>query len=273
MATTSAVRLMASTDYRHRKELLRDLIESVNKGCYAPVGVSGFLSAPKGNGVARFIPVFSYPDTAIYFACVQQIDESLASARVPQTFGGWQLGNARRIIEEAEAIRLFGGEGCPSMPVSCYNRGAWMKHWQEYWKLLAAQYEDADEGSWFAMFDIANFYDSVDLERLQTNVRAAGAEECFAINVLFEILSSWNRALRMYMPNTKGLPMDLVGDCSRAYWQTFSSCRSIDHFGSTSGGAEAISCASRTIWLFARQRGIAVRILFTAPPSSSTSSD
>ncbi len=78
--------------------------------------------------MARFIPVFSYADTAIYFACVQHIDRRLASAAVPQTFGGWELGNARRIVEEEEAIRLFRGEGCPSMPTSCYNRAAWMRH-------------------------------------------------------------------------------------------------------------------------------------------------
>ena len=90
-----------------------------------------------------------------------------------------------------------------------------MKHWQEYWKLLAASYEHADDEAWFAMFDIANFYDSVDLRRLETNVRAVSRDEHFAINVLFHLLGSWNRALSLYTHSTKGLPMDLVGDCSR----------------------------------------------------------
>lgn len=101
------------------------------------------------------------------------------------------------------------------MPPSCYNRAAWMQHWQEYWKLLAARYEGADEEAWFGMFDIANFYDSVDLRQLETSVRAACGGEHFAINVLFHLLSSWNRALCLYTHSTKGLPMDLVGDCSR----------------------------------------------------------
>jgi hypothetical protein len=71
------------------------------------------------------------------------------------------------------------------MPPSCYNRAAWMQHWQEYWKLLAASYEHADDSAWFAMFDLANFYDSVDLRRLETSVRAISGPEHLAINVLF----------------------------------------------------------------------------------------
>ncbi len=215
MAKTCAVRLMSNEDYRRRKVLLESAIDDVNNGAYSPQRIHGFLSAPKGASVARFIPVFTFIDTAVYFACMQHIDKKLASAAVDQTFGGWQLGTARREIEEREALGLFSGEGCPSMPPSCYNRAAWMKHWQEYWKLLAAKYEHADSEAWFAMFDIANFYDSVDLRRLETGVRAVCGDEHFAINVLFHLLASWNRALCLYTHSTKGLPMDLVGDCSR----------------------------------------------------------
>ncbi len=217
MTYTCAVRLMTPDEYRRRTDLLQSLLATVNDGSYAPAGVWGFLSAPKGNGVARFIPVFSYADTAIYFACVQHIDRRLASAAAPQTFGGWELGNARRVLEEKEAIRLFRGEGCPSMPTSCYNRAAWMQHWQKYWKLLAAKYEHARDDNWFAMFDVANFYDSVDLFQLEAKVRAAspGQRQQFAVNVLFNILASWNKALCKYRESGKGLPMDLVGDCSR----------------------------------------------------------
>src|SRR5262249_3628185 len=77
------------------------------------------------------------------------------------------------------------------------------------------RYEHADDDVWFAMFDIANFYDSVDLERLETEVRASSGKRQLAINALFCILKSWNKALRLYTDSAKGLPMDLIGDCSR----------------------------------------------------------
>jgi hypothetical protein len=215
MAKTSPVRLMSLAEYKQRKALCSSLIDGVNRGCYSPRQIHGFLSVPKGESVARFIPVLPYEDTAVYFCCTQHVDKALATSAVTQTYGGWRLGGVRRDMEEAEALRLFGGEGCPSMPQSCYNRSAWMRNWQEYWKLLAAKYEGADDEAWFAMFDIANFYDSVDLGRLETGIRAAGGNEPFAIDVLFHFLRCWNKALRLYVPNTKGLPMDLVGDCSR----------------------------------------------------------
>jgi len=179
------------------------------------MGSLGFLSAPKDKSVARFIPVLTYQDTAVYFCCTQHVDKALAASAVEQTYGAWRLGGARRDMEEKQALELLGGEGCPSMPPSCYNRSAWMRNWRKYWKLLAAKYEHADDEAWFAMFDIANFYDSVDLGRLETSIRAVGGNESFAINVLFDLLRSWNKALLLYAPNTKGLPMDLVGDCSR----------------------------------------------------------
>jgi hypothetical protein len=258
MAKTCAVRLISSEEYSKRTVLCSSLIDEVNNGSYSPRCIHGFLSAPKGDSVARFIPVFTYADTAIYFSCMQHVDKRLAAAAVDQTFGAWRLGNARRDIEEEQALRLFGGGGCPSMPPSCYNRSAWMKNWQEYWKLLAARYEHADDKACFAMFDIANFYDSIDLRRLETSVRAIGGDEHFAINVLFHLLGSWNRALCLYTPSTKGLPMDLVGDCSRLLANFFLTS-STDLFASTSSRMMVTACALLTIWLYVPHRRVSVR--------------
>jgi len=213
MMSRCAIPLVSRDEYRGRKMILGALIEQVNEGSYSPQPLHGFLSAPKANSVARFIPVFSRSDTAVYFACLQQIDRQLASAAVPDTFGGWQLGGARRNTEESAALELLGEDF--SIPQSCYNRAAWVQNWNQFWKLLAARHEAADDSAWFAMFDVANFYDSVDLRRLETSVRAASGGAHFAINVLFHLLRNWNKAHCLYTESTKGLPMDVVGDCSR----------------------------------------------------------
>ena len=90
-----------------------------------------------------------------------------------------------------------------------------MKQWNQFWKLLAGQHEHADENAYFAMFDIANFYDSVDLHRLENAVRSSSAGVQFPMNVLFHLLRTWNKGICLYSESTKGLPMDVVGDCSR----------------------------------------------------------
>ena len=32
---------------------------------------------------------------------------------------------------------MFGGEDSLSIPLSCYKRGEWVMHWNQFWKLLA----------------------------------------------------------------------------------------------------------------------------------------
>jgi hypothetical protein len=215
MATQCAVPLVTRDQYRDRVTNLKAIIGRVNDGGYSPAKPHGFLSTPKQNSVARFVPVFQHADTAVYFACLQCVDQKLAAAAVPSTFGGWFIGGARREMEEKQALGLFGGEDSLSIPTSCYNRAAWVKNWSQFWKLLAAQHEHAEERAWFAMFDIANFYDSVDLHRLENSVRSQSAGSQFAMNVLFHLLRTWNKGICLYSESTKGLPMDVIGDCSR----------------------------------------------------------
>ena len=215
MATQCAVPLLSSDEYHFREDRLKEILREVNEGGYSPSKPLGFLSAPKQHSVARFVPVFSYKDTAVYFSCLQCVDQKLAEAAVEHTFGGWKLGGARRADEERQALELFNGEDSESIPLSCYNRGAWVQAWNQFWKLIAANHEHADDQAWFAMFDIANFYDSVDLHRLENSVRAASAGCQFPMNVLFHLLRTWNKGRCLYSESTKGLPMDVVGDCSR----------------------------------------------------------
>jgi len=63
---------MSKEDYKDRRRLLALALEEVNSGSYSPKRIHGFLSAPKGSSVARFVPVFTYWDTAVYFACMQR---------------------------------------------------------------------------------------------------------------------------------------------------------------------------------------------------------
>jgi len=214
MATRCAVPVVSKDVYRNRSANLKEILELVNEGAYSPSKLHGFLSTAKQNSVARFVPVFTYADTAVYFNCLQSVDKRLAAAAVPDTFGGWQLGGARRDMERQQALAMF-GEDSQSIPQSCYNRAAWVQNWNQFWKLVAARHENSEDNAWFAMFDIANFYDSIDLRRLETSVRAVSPGFHFPINVLFHLLRTWNRGHCLYSESTQGLPMDVVGDCSR----------------------------------------------------------
>jgi len=231
MFNKCVVRLGPREQYRQRQETLKQLETDVAKGAYAPRPIHGYLSSPKGMGVARFIPVLSYQDFAVYFGCVRAFDEQLAELAVEDTYGGWSLGGKRRDFEAQHArASINSARSTPpmsepvnddlfdlgvSIPISSYNRWAWMENWCQYWKLLAAKFEHAPSDSCFAMLDVANFYDTIDLPRLIRAVRSQVRGSSLAIEVLSFFLSNWNRELNQYAPTTKGLPMDVVGDCSR----------------------------------------------------------
>mgnify|MGYP000117792765 CR=1 FL=1 len=258
------VRLGTDEQYRQRKSILRTLEESVRNGAYATSRLHGFLTSAKPNNVARHIPVFTFQDCAVYFACVKAIDEPLAAAAIPGTFGGFTLGGAKQSRELEEAKKLYdepreavavastGVESAqlPSVAIQeipreedifielppsrtgsdlvkvdfsnvqpygfgSFNKFGWVKSWSQYWKLAVSTFEEAHETSWFAMFDIANFYCSIDLSKLERLLRRTCPEETDTIEILMYFLSTWNRDLYHYAPSTKGIPMDLIGDCSR----------------------------------------------------------
>ncbi|MEX2375949.1 MAG: RNA-directed DNA polymerase [Dehalococcoidia bacterium] len=210
------VRLGKPVEYRERNVHLSDLRATVERGEYTPNPIVALLSIPKGEGVPRFIPVFTWQDYAVYYAAVRAVDEQLAARIVPGTFGGWSLGGAARRSEQGRAEELLTAAPADiSAPPSSYNQLAWVQNWNQFSKLLYGTFRDAPDNSYFVSFDIANFYDSIDLPRLERLLRDLAPGEAFSIEVLFFLLGSWNNRQTSYARSSKGLPQDIVGDCSR----------------------------------------------------------
>ena len=206
------VRLGTRAEYRARWGMLDELRSDVDGGAYAPRRLQGFLAMPRSFALPRFVPIFSVRDYALFFACVRAIDECSAAEAVEGTFGGWSLGGRRR-KREAEFAEAIIDPG--PYAESVYRRDKWFENWQQYWRLLAATTEDAAPRSCILSLDIANFYDSISLSRLERQLRSICADSEEAIEVLMFFLQSWNRRLDRYAPASKGLPNDTVGDCAR----------------------------------------------------------
>jgi hypothetical protein len=222
MYKKSEVPLCNKTDYENRQTILERISKDIDNGIYTPQPIHGYITSLKGNNVARFIPVFSYEDIAVYFGCIKVFDQRFTELAVPGTFGGWSLGGARRNFEKKHACSVY--EDMPPRkdyfdeytPISSFNRNAWFENWQKFWQLSANLYEHACDSDYFALFDIANFYDSIDLPKLERQIRACSNEnDSVAVEVLFYFLSIWNKKQNQYAKTTKGIPQDNIGDCSR----------------------------------------------------------
>ena len=205
---------------KNRKLFVEDLYQQVVSGEYFPSIPRGFICSNKYRGVTRIVPVLCYKDSCIYYFCLKQIEKYIAINRTEGTFGGWQLGNPiaedekleqRRIEEEFEADAFHGPYG----PTGGYNPGKWFEQWSEFQKITFL-WDQRPKNTSFIEFDIANFYDNINLDLLERKIRLLVTTDLSpVVDLLFVLLRNWNRSLEGYGPKTVGIPQDEISDCSR----------------------------------------------------------
>lgn len=199
--------LSYDTELEDRKIFLDSLYKKINKMRYSPSPPRGILVSRKENLVARFIPALTKEDYCVYFYCLKCIEPYIAENRVAGTYGGWRLGGKLRVAENTEDSE-YGGD-------NSYNKFAWKSAWTDFQK-RAYQFYKSSKFKYFIYFDIANFYDSVRLDRLEMLTReAVNKQEKQIVNLLFYFLTHWNKKYLYYERQSTGLPQDEVGDCSR----------------------------------------------------------
>lgn len=239
ITVNSLVRLGDRKDFLSRKKLSNEVLTRVANGAFTPGNV-GYLSVEKANGVPRFVPVLDRDTVLVYFACVSEIDSDCAELSVDGTYGAWTLGGERRRKEESRFAAAIAAESSTKVnqgrvavsngtkaelsvddsdilsgPASPYNKHAWLREWQNYWKAVALLHgQSGKPNGYFISFDIANFYDSIDVALLLNELRSAVPGKTLALNLLHKILRGW-RADANYAERGVGIPMDLVGDMSR----------------------------------------------------------
>jgi len=208
-----------------REKLLKSVYDSIKERTYYPSTPEYYLIKNKGKGVARVIPVFSAKDYCVYYYCIYRLESIIAIDRVPNTYGGWSLGGRMRAIEEKELdnkkTEIDGLEAEVALwmelstPSYSFNPNAWSKIYGDFnAKLFAASKTNIH--SYYAEFDISNFYDCIRLDILERKIRQRFDKEYEDdVTLLFHFLHYWNRSLNHYNAQSVGLPQDAMNDCSR----------------------------------------------------------
>lgn len=190
-----------------RKSFLIRLCQNVEKMKYVPAPPRGYVVSHKQNLVVRFIPTMTEEDYCVYFYCIKCLESEIAENRVIGTYGGWKLGGIIRKLENFDEA--------PSIPDYSYDRFAWKRAWTEY-QTKAYKLQKNSSYNFFIIFDIANFYDSLNLRRLEILVRETiGKNKTEIVNLLFYFLANWGKRDLNYDGQNSGIPQDEVGDCSR----------------------------------------------------------
>jgi len=201
------------TDKIDKKLFLDDLFNEVETFTYAPSNPREYVVSNKHNLVSRIVPVLSIKDICVYYFCIKSLEDKLAVNRVDGTYGGFSMGGRIRKKEEEDFLSL--SEIPFSVSPYTYNPLAWVEAWRDFQK-KAYTYSVQDEYSFFIKFDIANFYDCVNLNLLEKKVRGVCNKELSdIIDLLFQFLRNWNKKFDKYFPKSVGLPQDEIGDCSR----------------------------------------------------------
>jgi hypothetical protein len=192
-----------------KTQFLKQLFSDIRNRHYtASVPRDYIVSNKNYSYVTRIVPTFSYRDACVYFFCIKRLEEFIAMNRVKGTFGGWRLGNSIRKKEEEESADMY-------VPTTSYNRFKWIKYWRDYQK-HAYTYSLLEKFDYVLKFDIANFYDTINLRLLENKIRlATPLDRRAVVDLLFSFLGGWNRKFEGYGTKAVGLPQDEIGDCSR----------------------------------------------------------
>lgn len=198
---------------RSKKAHLKKLYDTVIDGTYTPTPPRDYVISNKHNAVARIVPSLTLNDYCVYYFCIARLEDYLAKNRVKGTYGGYRLGGEIRRQENKEFGEL---EEIPfSVSPFSYNPLAWITAWREFQK-KARVYSSKEKFTHFLKFDIANFYNAINLTILERKIRLCCPKELSEIiDLLMFFLKYWNKKFLQYAEQTISIPQDEVGDCSR----------------------------------------------------------
>lgn len=208
-----------------KDNIVKDLYDDIIKKNYYPSIPRDIIYKEKSKWVPRVIPVFEIKDYCLYYFCIKQLEDRIAENRIPNTFWWWSLWWKIRLSEEFEIaeqeqqIQIFEDEMANYYDVSVseysFNPRAWSKAYWDFNSKLKATIET----SWYNFcveFDIANFYDCINLNLLEIYIREIwNNNDSDIISILFYFLQYWNRKNNEYNKTTVWLPQDALWDCSR----------------------------------------------------------
>ncbi|GAB4145768.1 MAG: hypothetical protein OHK0017_05700 [Patescibacteria group bacterium] len=196
----------------NRKNFLSILFNRIKNRSYFPSSPIDYISFNKHNKVLRLVPSFTIEDSCVYYYTVKSIEDFVAVNRVEGTYGGFRSGILKNLENDELENRLIESdyEG-----YYVFNKFTWSKEWKDFQKALYT-YIGERNYSHFLIFDIANFYDNINLNILESKVRQV-TEKQFSriIDLMFYFLKNWNRKLEWYFPKSVGLPQEETGQSSR----------------------------------------------------------
>ena len=185
---------------------------------YVPDVVHGYLGLQKGTGVTRFLPILTKEDMAVYYHLCGRIGEQVLKHE-QGIFGGWRSipdSRNRSINQTSQQDELEAKAEQSGYFYDTFSDLMWLKQFKSFTELIRELTNQASSGRYVATTDIANFYDSVELQRLTRKLKRDTKGKLHEEIELLEVfLSLWDRRTTGYSPSSKGIPQEIISDGSR----------------------------------------------------------
>jgi len=220
---TGLVPLVQSSNYSSVLEEVSFLDSQIRNRKYSPEIPVGYLGLEKNGGVTRFIPILSRSDTLVYFATTYRLEKHLFK-KVIGVQGAYQnlpnsIVNSKGRIDVIKLMAVI--DSLPYSVANMVDPSNWLIEWQEFVEFTEKAIESTPSNFKIMKSDIANFYDSINIDKLRDKLFKRLAEMQADITTFEEVeylenyLRYYDRRLNGYRPSSKGLPQEYMSDASR----------------------------------------------------------
>ena len=213
----TAVPIVDSNALKELPSIVDSLNSRIKSNQYLPDNVHGYLGLNKGFGVSRFLPIINHIDMAVYYQLCGEIGDRVIED-IDGVFGGWQVvptpasrAYIKTLPRKKQVDLLYEHEYFSET----FSSAAWFQNYKSFTDYIRDLTTSADFGNYVGMTDIANFYDSIDIERLITKIKPQVPDLDRHLEILEVFLRYWNRMLMGYQRSNKGIPQEIISDGSR----------------------------------------------------------
>lgn len=205
------VPIVSARDYSKITEHVDKLISDLDTRNYMPSIGHGYLGYPKANGCTRFVPILTKEDMTVYYMLILSIQEYILF-NIRGVYGAWRA--VPKPISEG-----FEDEDTDEIIDPYFSgtlsRREWFKQWSSFNDLLIELSEERNIGNFVIISDIANFYDTIDINLLCTKINSDVPGHEQIVSYLRMFLGNWDRRTKGYTTSSKGIPQEILTDASR----------------------------------------------------------